>query len=160
MATLVATNAWPIDMTNATLANLNYASITISTATQIRASWWTTSWVDFYGSFAYANGSISGVLNRAIEVSNGTAIYDLSGVSINAGTFLSYVNNGADYAAKRAIFGGNDAIYGSDYGDYFEYVGGNDYFDGKGGTDTVVISDGYGYNGTSPEAVVLPEGSF
>ncbi|NYZ16977.1 hypothetical protein HL658_30920 [Azospirillum sp. RWY-5-1] len=160
MTTLVATGNVPINMTTATLSNLPSASITISTANQIRASWSSTAWVDFYGSFTYPNGGIAGTLNRAIEVTGGVAAYDMSGISIDAGTFLGWVNSGATTTAKRAIFGGNDIIYGTRYTDSFEYWGGSDYIDGGGGGDVLKISDGYTYNNTSPEMVALREGEF
>lgn len=166
MTTFVATNAVPIDMASATLGNLPYASLTVTTATQVRAAWSSSAWVDFYGSFTFPNGGIAGVLNRAIEVTGGVAAYDMSGYSVDAATFLNWVNTGATWTAKRAIFGGNDYIYGSDYNDTLQYFGGNDYIEGKGGYDTLNIEDGWSYDRYSPQtgatiaSVALREGQY
>ena len=90
-----------------------------------------------------ANGHLmSGTLNGLTESYLGATVFSMTGMGLDAATFVQWVNTGNSTAAENAIFAGNDFITGSSDNDVLDGRGGHDIIVGGAGADTIIGGDG------------------
>ena len=90
----------------------------------------------FLGSgFTFGVGALplSGTITEVIDTSLGTQVFDLSGLSVLAGTVSDWISTDSTELAKATILGGSDLITGSDGDDLLRGFGGNDTITGGSG---------------------------
>jgi serralysin len=158
VTTFIISSNFPIDTRSFNLSSLMYASNSIANSGLVRASFSSSQYIDFFGSYKYdTKGNFTGgVVNRIVEIYGDQVAYEINNFSLNAVVFANWVVNGSSETAKRVLFSGNDVIIGSDFGDYVEYYGGSDLFNGRGGTDTIILSRAGSY--TSNQLASVREG--
>jgi len=94
--------------------------------------------------FTYDSSNIptGGTITGLSDVSFSTSIYDLSGFSVAATTWVQWVHNNDDAAARNMLFNGDDSILGGNIEDHLVAYAGNDIVWGRGGSDTILGGDG------------------
>ena len=94
--------------------------------------------------FTYDSSNIptGGTITGLSDVSFSTSIYDLSGFSVAATTWVQWVHDNNDAAATDMLFGGDDSILGGNLDDRLDAFGGNDIVWGRGGNDTIIGGNG------------------
>jgi trimeric autotransporter adhesin len=115
------------------------------TPTEIRSTYpGTGNYIAFLGSFTFdENDDLSGgTLTGIVEYEDGILLYTISGLSIDALTFASWVENGEAILAKIVGLAGADQVTGSPFDDLLEGWGGNDAINGGLGADDLFGMDG------------------
>lgn len=85
---------------------------------------------------------VSGTLTGLSEIYLGANVFSMTGLSLDAATFVQWVNSGNTAAASAAIFGGNDSIIGSSHDDRLDGGAGHDIIMGGAGADIIIGGDG------------------
>ena len=83
-----------------------------------------------------------GTITGLSDSSSGAQIYDLSGFSVAATTWVQWVHDNNDAAAINMLFGGDDSILGGNLDDNLDAFGGNNIVWGRDGNDTIIGGDG------------------
>jgi serralysin len=89
-----------------------------------------------------SNNLTGGTITGLSDISFNTPIYDLSGFSVAATTWVQWVHDNNNDAAKAMLFGGDDSILGGNLDDNLDAFGGNDIVWGRDGADTIIGGDG------------------
>ncbi len=95
-----------------------------------------------YGSSGPPSG---GVIQRIVVSVDAGLAYDISGLSLPAATFRSWVSAGDNAAVKAGLFSGADQMTGSSLGDRLYAYAGSDTVSGGQGADTIVDQAGSNY---------------
>ena len=85
---------------------------------------------------------VSGTLTGLSEIYLGANVFSMTGLGLDAATFVQWVNNGNSAAASAAIFGGNDSIVGSADDDTLDGGAGHDVIMGGAGADIIIGGEG------------------
>lgn len=83
--------------------------------------------------------TLTGSITAVREVYNGQLVFEVSGFSISAQTFFTWIGINANASMMQAIFGGRDEIFGGSASDVLRAYAGNDVFHGGAGYDTAVV---------------------
>lgn len=98
---------------------------------------------EFTGQFTYSNGEISGgTVTSWRESLSGQTVFEVSGFSVPATTFVTWAATNNNETAKSTILGGSDVINGSDAADRMYGYAGNDSLQGAGGQDFLRGNEG------------------
>ena len=89
-----------------------------------------------------SNNPNGGTITGLADVSFGTYVYNLSEFSVAATTWVQWVHDVNNTAAKDMLFGGDDSIVGGNLDDTLDAFGGNDIVWGRGGNDIIIGGDG------------------
>jgi len=90
-----------------------------------------------------SNGGLaSGTLTGLSETSFGVTTFTMTGFSISAANWVTWVHNNDSASALAALFGGDDSIVGNTQNDYLEGRTGHDVILGGAGADTILGGDG------------------
>jgi len=84
----------------------------------------------------------SGTLTGLDETYLGASVFSMTQLSLDAATFVHWVNTGDSAAASAAIFGSNDMIVGSNDDDTLDGREGHDIILGGGGSDVIIGGEG------------------
>lgn len=97
---------------------------------------------DYFGSFQFTDGEVSGgVLTATTAYENG-ASYEVTGLNLDARVMAEYIGNFDINGAMAEILKGDDTLIGSAGNDVLKGGGGNNGFDGGTGIDTVFYGGG------------------
>jgi Ca2+-binding RTX toxin-like protein len=133
----------PTDM--ATVQTPFGTTLTSATSTEITFTGGGDTYV-YTGSFTYAGGSAFGTMTGFETFVGGTLTEEVTGLSVNANTAFTLVENNELQALFQLALPGNDVINGSSGNDVLIGYNGNDMFKGGGGND--IIGD-YALHNTS-----------
>lgn len=137
MATITAFTA--LNMNNPTVW---YGQVTSYNASQITLS--NGPYTGTYrGSFSYDQfGNVYGVLRGYDFAVNGAPAATVSGLNVDAYSFMLYIQNGDAEGAYQLALAGGDTFRGSAYGDVLTGFGGSDTLFGNAGNDRLSGGDG------------------
>jgi Ca2+-binding RTX toxin-like protein len=100
---------------------------------------------DLFGAgfqFAASGPPTDGVIAEIVVDPGVAQVYDISGLSLSAALFRSWVLADDNATAKATIFGGTDLITGSAFGDRLRAYGGDDTVNAGAGDDVIDGGDG------------------
>ena len=113
--------------------------------------------------FTYGSGGVptGGIITRIQESANGAQVYDLTGLSTPATTFMGWVAGGSNAAARIGLMSGADSGSGSGLTDRLRGYAGDDTITGGGGSDYLDGGDGDDdvFGGLDNDTVVDSAGS-
>jgi Ca2+-binding RTX toxin-like protein len=98
---------------------------------------------EFTGQFTYSNNELSGgTVASWREALNGQTVFEVSGFSVPATTFVTWAATNNNETARSTIFAGADTLTGSAAADRMYAYAGNDSLTGGGGQDYLRGNDG------------------
>lgn len=89
----------------------------------------------YRGDFRYPNDTVTGTLETIRTYWFGTEIYSVTGLSMNANTYLRILDEGDSEVAFRYLASGHDTVVGTRYSDVLIGATGNDTIRGSAGND-------------------------
>jgi Ca2+-binding RTX toxin-like protein len=95
--------------------------------------------------FGASGPPTAGTISRIVIAEGGAQAYDISGLSLPAASFRTWVVSGDNAATKAGIFGGADQIAGSSQADLLRGFAGADTINAGEGDDVVIESGGANY---------------
>ena len=126
------------------LQDLAGGTVENATKTQFQRTDTPVDFYEFFGTgFAFAGDILTaGTINHITATQTGDQIWDVSGFSISAAAFNTFVAKHDDQGFLGAVFVGNDSLSGSTLADNLLAYKGNDSVDGGAGNDTIDGGDG------------------
>ena len=144
MSLLGVGSGFSVDMDQLDIGILTTGTVTSATSTQysVNVSGETTFFVGTgitYNSIGIPNG---GIINRIQDQYLGSVVYEITGFSIPAASFVQWAYASDNLSAKLAVLSGSDTIFGGSGDDLLRSYGGNDSVLGGLGNDTLDAGSG------------------
>lgn len=118
-----------------------YGDVTLATSTQIRIQDPIRT-QNYYGSFSYSGGYVSGVLTGADSSLDGLLQWTVTGEWLDAATMAYYIQSGTADAALDFALSASDTLYGSVDDDTIRGGAGDDMLFGNDGSDLLLGDEG------------------
>ncbi|MCR9111153.1 DUF4214 domain-containing protein [Marivita sp. XM-24bin2] len=96
----------------------------------------------YIGNFSYGTDAVFGQVTEVREEFNGSLVYRVSDMSLDAFEVFQAVDSGDTAALQRLALSGADRIIGSGMADYLIAYAGNDTISSGGGDDSIQASEG------------------
>lgn len=111
-----------------------YGDVAFATSSQIRVQDPIRT-QNYYGSFSYPDGHVSGTLSGADYSLDGQLQWSVTGESLDAATLVQYIQSGNADAALDFVLSASDTLYGSADDDTIRGGAGDDTLFGNDGSD-------------------------
>lgn len=96
----------------------------------------------YVGNFSYSTVAVFGQVTEVREEFNGSLVYSVSNISLDAFEVFQAVDSGDTAALQRLALNGSDRIIGSGEADYLIGYAGNDTISSGGGDDSILAGQG------------------
>jgi|SRR5579859_3693806 len=136
----------PLNVDELDVGLLLSGTYNLATSSQIEIQTDPNQVVELSGDFTFdASGHLAGgTLNEIKDLISGSLVFDISGFSVSAASFVGWVNTDDNATAKATILAGDDVISGTPFNDVLRGFGGDDTFIASPGID--LIDGGTGVN--------------